>query len=153
MRGHLTKEIRLETVVSRMKKSAENYRLKISEQAKLLKQKDKKIAELEAKLVDKESQRKELLTFLYKPKKKDKEKKPCGKKPGSKGFHRPIPKEESVTQEYSYELKKCPICHGDVGRVVDTVIKYTEDIARSNLLRKLRNTLSRDTGVQNAKRM
>jgi len=129
MRGHLSKETRLEITVARMKKSAESYRLKIAEQKKLLKQKDKRIAELEAKLIDKESQRKELLTFLYKPKKKDKEKKPRGKKPGSQGFHRPIPKESSVTQEYSYELKKCPICHNDVGRVVDTVVKYTEDIA------------------------
>lgn len=129
MRGHFNREIRLEMSVARMKKSAANYRLKISEQAKLLKQKDKKIAELEAKLIDKESQRKELLTFLYKPKKEDKEKKPRGKKPGSNGFHRPIPKEEAVTQEYSYELKKCPMCHNDVGRIVDTVVKYTEDIA------------------------
>lgn len=129
MRGQLTKEIRQQTIIVRMKKTAEAYRLKIKEQDKLLKQKDKKIAELEEKLTDKESQRKELLTYLYKPNKEDKEKKPLGKKPNSPAYHRPIPKDISVTQEYTYSLKRCPICHKSVNSATDTVIKYTEDIA------------------------
>jgi len=70
--------------------------LKIKEQAVLLKEKDKKIAELEAKLVDKESQRKELLSYLYKPRKKDRTSKPLGKVPGAPAYHRPIPKDDSV---------------------------------------------------------
>jgi chromosome segregation ATPase len=83
MRGQLSKETRLEISVTRLKNGMkklreENVVLKLK-----LKEKDTKIADLEAKLVDKESQRKELLSYLYKPGKKDELSKPKGKKVGS----------------------------------------------------------------------
>src|SRR3989338_10090876 len=128
MRGALSREERFQTVVTRLKNGTARLRLQIKELTLTLKEKDKKIAELEAKLVDKESQRKELLSYLYKPRKKDRTSKPLGKVPGAPAYHRPIPKDDSVTQEYSYQLKQCPICKESVGAVVDTVVKYTEDI-------------------------
>lgn len=129
MKGHLNKEIRLQISITKFKKTIERYRLIIKEQAVLLKEKDRRIALLEAKLTDKEAQRKELLSYLYKPGKKDQESKPRGKKPGSPAYHRPIPPDSAVTRERSYILKTCPICEGDVGSVVDTVVKYEEDIS------------------------
>ena len=128
MRGHLSTEIRLQISVTRLKRSVERYRLKIKQQAVLIEEKDEKIAELEAKLVDKESQRKELLSYLYKPGKKDEESLPRGKKPGAPAYHRPTPPDSAVTQEYTYTVRKCPMCKGSVGDIVDTVVKYTEDI-------------------------
>jgi uncharacterized protein YehS (DUF1456 family) len=101
----------------------------MKEQASLLKEKDRKIVELEAKLTDKEAQRKELLSYLYKPRKENGQSRPRGKKLGSPAYHRPIPPENAVTQEHTYTLKQCPICKKTVGGVVDMVVKYTEDIA------------------------
>jgi len=128
MRGHLSTETRLQISVTRLKKSVVALRSDVKELALQLKEKDQKIKELEAKLVDKESQRKELLSYLYKPGKKTEESKPRGKKPGAPAYHRPIPPDSAVTQEYTYTVRKCPICKGGVGDVVDTVVKYTEDI-------------------------
>lgn len=128
MRGHLSTEERLCISVTRLKQSIAYCRLKIKQQSILIREKDQKIAELEAKLVDKESQRKELLSYLYKPDKKTEVSKPRGKKHGTPAYHRPIPKDSTVTQEYTYTVKKCPICKGGVGDIVDTVVKYAEDI-------------------------
>ena len=128
MRGHLNNEIRLQTSVTRLKQGMEKLRQKIAELTRSNKEKDRKIVELEAKLVDKEAQRKELLSYLYKPNKKDRESRPRGKKPGAPAFHRPIPKEEDVTERCIYTLHKCPMCSGPVGEAVDTVVKYEEDI-------------------------
>ncbi|MBI2775619.1 hypothetical protein HYX58_06435 [Candidatus Dependentiae bacterium] len=64
MRGHLSKEIRLGMSVARLKRSVGRYRQKIREQVALLKEKDRTIAALKEKLVDKEEQRKELLSYL-----------------------------------------------------------------------------------------
>lgn len=128
MRGHLSKETRLETSITRLKKSVGKLRLIIKELRKTDKAKDRRIAMLEQQLIDKEGQRKELLTYLYKPSNKNGDKKPLGKKVGAKGYHRPIPKEEAVTSEHSYALKRCPNCNGSVGRGVDEVVKYEEDI-------------------------
>ena len=128
MRGQLTREIRLQIIVTKLRNNVNRYHIKIKEQANLLKEKDRIIRELELKLTDKESQRKELLTYLYKPGKKDGESLPRGKKPGSPAYHRPKPKDEDVSQEWSYSIKRCPICKHGVGSAVDTVIKYTEDI-------------------------
>ena len=129
MRGHLSKEIRLQINVTRLKNITKNLREKVSELVRLNKEKDKRIAELEAQLQDKESQRKELLSYLYKPGKKNKEPKSRGKKPGAPAYHRPNPPESAVTSEHTYTPKKCPLCKGTVGDAVDAVVKYTEDIA------------------------
>lgn len=129
MRGYLSKESRLQINVTRLKNHVLRYRLKIKELTSILKEKNRKIAELEEKLTDKESQRKELLSYLYKPGKKDEHTKPRGKKRGAPAYHRPIPKENTVTAERIYTLKQCPICKESVGDTVDTVVKYTEDIA------------------------
>jgi transposase len=128
MRGYLSREIRLQTSVTRLKKGNEKLCFKVKELTSIIREKDQKISELEAKLIDKEAQRKELLSYLYKPGKKDHKSVPRGKKPGAPAYHRPIPPESAVTQEYSYTLKQCPICKESVGKTVDTVIKYTEDI-------------------------
>jgi len=128
MRGHLSREIRLQIRVTRLKQSTQKLREKIAELVRSNQAKDRQIADLEAKLVDKESQRKELLSYLYQPSKQSEVAKPRGKKPGAPGYHRPIPLEAAVTEEHSYILKTCPICEGAVGGIVDTVIKYTEDI-------------------------
>ena len=128
MRGQLSKEDRLQISVTRLKNNTLRFRSTIKNLREIIKQKDKKISELEAKLVDKEAQRKELLSYLYKPGKKDGKSLPRGKKPGSQAFHRPIPKEEDVTWRCGYTLNKCPMCFNRVGDAVDTVIKYEEDI-------------------------
>lgn len=129
MRGQLSRENRLEINVTRLKNNAVRYRLKIKELTSILKEKNRKIRALEEKLTDKESQRKELLSYLYKPGKKSGEVKSRGKKPGALAYHRPTPLESAVTQERSYVLKTCPICENEVGGIVDTVVKYVEDIA------------------------
>lgn len=128
MRGYLSREIRLQTSVTRLKKGNEKLRSKVKELTQIVKEKDQKISELEAKLTDKEAQRKELLSYLYKPGKKDRKSLPRGKKPGAPAFHRPAPKEEDITERCTYTLHKCPMCHNTVGDVVDTVVKYEEDI-------------------------
>jgi transposase len=128
MRGYLSREIRLQISVTRLKKGNEKLRSKVEELTLTIKEKDLKISELEEKLLDKELQRKELLSYLYKPNKNDGEKKALGKKLGAPAYHRLIPKEEDVTERCEYILCKCPICHNDVGKVVDTVVKYEEDI-------------------------
>lgn len=127
MRGHLSVKTRLQISVTRLKIGIRKIREDNTLLKKKLKEKDLLIKDLESKLVDKESQRKELLTFLYKPGKKKASKK-LGKKPGASAYHRPIPKEESVTSEHTYTIKKCPICKESVGGAVDTVVKFTEDI-------------------------
>ena len=129
MRGELSKEIRLQISVTRLKKGVQKLRETIFSLRKTIKEKDVIISLLSEKLEDKESQRKELLSYLYKPKKENKEKKALGKKLGAPAYHRSIPKESAVTQETQHFLNKCPMCHKSVGKAVDTVTKYEEDIA------------------------
>jgi transposase len=143
MRGYLTREIRLEISLKRLKTSVVNLRLKVSDLTKKLREKDHQIAQLEAKLEDKEFQRKELLSYLYKPGKKDRIGKPRGKKPGATGYHRPIPKESSVTGEYQYTVKQCPFGEHTVGKAVDTVVKYTEDITLRPRPTVVKHTITR----------
>jgi transposase len=128
MKGQLTNEARLRINNTRLKQNNLRFRTEIRELKDIIKAKNKRIASLEAKLQDKESQRKELLTFLYKPKKKRGAFKPRGKKPGSPAYHRPTPREEDVTERTEYILHKCPTCSNPVGNAVDTVVKYEEDI-------------------------
>lgn len=128
MKGELSRGERLQTVVTRLKNGTAKLRAQVKELKLELKKKDKKIAALEAKLVDKEGQRKELLSFLYQPKRKTDDPKPRGKKVGAPAFHRPKPKPEDVTERHSYLLHECPACRHPVGPAIDTVVKYEEDI-------------------------
>lgn len=112
-----------------LKRSNQKLRAELKLIRAELKVRDIKIAELENKLLDKEQQRKELLSHLYKlgrdkslpPKPKG------GRKPGI-AFHRPAPPENEVTDEMAFSLRQCPVCKNRVGEAVDTVIKYEEDI-------------------------
>jgi transposase len=127
-RGILSRETRLQIRVTRLQNSVGKLREKVTELVLQNKEKDHTIANLQAQLIDKEAQRKELLSYLYKPSKKDGPSKPRGKKPGAPAYHRPTPKEEDVTERHEYRLNKCPMCTHPVGDVVDTVVKWEEDI-------------------------
>lgn len=143
MRGYLTKEIRLQTSVTRLKSSVSKLRIENKDLKKIIKEKDKKIITLEDKLKDKEAQRKELLTYLYKPKKDIKENKSRGKKIGASAYHRPIPEKSAITEEHSYSIKKCPFGDHAVGEAVDTIVKYTEDINLRPQPTVVANTITR----------
>lgn len=137
MRGYLSKETRLQISVTKLKKAVSGLREKMTELVRSNKEKDRRIAELEARLEDKEAQRKHLLTFLYKPGKEKGEGKKSGKRPGAPTFHRPLPKPETITKTETFILHHCPICKRPVGDPVDTVEKYEEDI---NLAPHLKTT-------------
>ncbi len=143
MRGQLSRENRLEINVTRLKNNALRFRSTIKELRVTIKEKDRKISELEERLVNKESQRKELLSYLYKPKKKSGKSLPRGKKVGAPAYHRPIPLENTVTDEHTYTPKCCPICEGGVGKIVDTVVKYTEDITLKPRPTVVKHTITR----------
>lgn len=126
-----------QTIISRLEKANEELRARIKEQDSeikrlkgAIKEKDKRIKELEEKLEDKEAQRKQLLEHLYKGNRGKKEGggKP-GKRKGARGYQRPKPREEEVTEQKVYSLGRCPRCRGQVGKAVDEVVKYEEDIA------------------------
>ncbi len=108
----------------------------------LLLQKDARIVELETKLLDKEAQRKDLASKLFKAK-KDRTKaaitrdlaaasgtppRSPGAQPGHAPSHRPVPSESEVTDRATFDLSVCPACKNTVGDVVDKVEKYQEDI-------------------------
>jgi transposase len=95
--------------------------------------KDIRIAELETKLLDKESQRKELAGKLWKAKKDHQTDASAGKPtPGAQAGHvasrRPTPAPETVSDRQIFDLSVCPACKHQVGEVVDSVEKYQEDI-------------------------
>lgn len=129
-RGKLSTEVYLRQSNTRLKKSVARLR----EDKKVLRDRVKllecKVAELEAMFKDKEAQRKALLEKLYKPRRENKEKKPLGKKQGSKGYHRPKPKDEDVTEEIRFTPTHCPYCkrRDGLSDVKETIVKYTEDI-------------------------
>lgn len=108
----------------------------------LLEERDRRIAELETKLLDKEAQRKELASKLFKAK-KDRVKaaitrdlaaasgtplRSPGARLGHEPARRPVPPESEVTDRAVYDLSVCPVCKHTVGDVVDKVEKYQEDI-------------------------
>lgn len=127
-RGKLSKEVRLQIAVTKFKRKAEKFEKAFLASEERHKEKDKIIAELRAQLEDKEAQRKELLSYLYKPNQSAEEKKTPGKKPGAPAFHRPMPKESDVTMTSSFPLTHCPICKLAVGQAAETVVRYEEDI-------------------------
>lgn len=128
MRGALSQEKRLQISVTRLKVSNLKLRADLHDLRQELKSKNRRIAVLEAKLTDKEQQRKLLLSYLYKPKKENSPAKPKGGRPPGLAFHRPAPKDSEVTEEQTWSVKQCPICKHRVGEAVDTVVKYEEDI-------------------------
>lgn len=131
-RGQLNKEDRLRISNTRLKNVNLKYRTTIRELRRELriavKTRDARIKELESKLEDKESQRKKLQSYLYKPNKEEKDTKPLGKRPGSRGYQRSKPSDKDVTEQYTFNLNRCPICNNSVGKAVETTIKYQEDI-------------------------
>lgn len=127
-KGQLSREDRLRISNTKLRNINHRYKAKIKELELADKAKDEKIKELESKLEDKESQRKQLLSYLYKPNKEEKDKKPLGKKLGSRGYQRPKPNDQEVTEQFTFTLNKCPACRHPVGKAVDTIIKYQEDI-------------------------
>ncbi len=128
-RGVLSEVGRLRARVTKLAKGISARDTRIEELEQLVAEQAREIALLKEKLVDKEAQRKELLSYLYKPGKKEGTALPRGKVPGAQGFHRPAPKDRDVTEFCEYLLHKCPMCSREVGPAVDTVIKYEEDIA------------------------
>lgn len=100
----------------------------------LLTRKDALIAELEIKLLDKEVQRLELASKLWKAK-KDRQSslrpsttKTPGAQTGHQSHRRPIPPAATVTDRQTFDLAVCPCCKKPVGDEVDKVEKYQEDI-------------------------
>lgn len=140
MRGQLSLETRLQIRITKLVKSNEKLREELLELTRCLKEDRQRIKELEEKLRDKDTERKELLSYMYKPTKNKNGSvaKPRGKKLGAEGFRRPLPVASSVTEERSYTITKCPICKGSVGKAVDTTVKFEEDITLvpRNIVRK-----------------
>lgn len=94
----------------------------------LLVEKEVRIARLEEQLRDKEAQRQELLRMAYKANRPSGERQKSGKNPGASAFHRPLPREDEITERRTFSLSRCPLCRHTVGPAVDTVVKYEEDI-------------------------
>lgn len=127
-RGQLSRAVRLQIAVTKWKKSAQHWKKLFEDAEEEGKRKDKKIRELEEKLEKKELERQKLLEQMYPKKHRIGTSKARGKKKGTRGYFRPIPKEEDVTQTFTFSLKRCPICQGPVGDAIETVTKYEEDI-------------------------
>ncbi len=130
MRGPLSPFVRMQIKITRIEKSNEKLREEVKELTRELGKSRRYIAKLEEKLQDKELQRKELLSYMYKPEKISSQAKPRGKRPGAAGFHRPIPKESDITETHTYTIAKCPICKGVVGKAIEaeTAVKFEEEI-------------------------
>jgi len=127
-REQLTREQRLEQLVTRLKNINQRYKQTIKDLQGIVKHQEQRIMALEEKLQNKEAQRKQLLGFLYKPNKTTQDKKKRGKKPGSKGYQRPKPKKAEVTESREFLLTECPCCQNPFAKPTETVVKYEEDI-------------------------
>lgn len=109
--------------------SVKTLRATVHDLTSLLKRKDQEITSLKAQLVDKEAQRKQLLSYLYKPGKDEAEKsKPRGKQRGAPAYHRPQPHDNEVTETNTFPLSICPTCNHSLGASAETIIRYEEDI-------------------------
>lgn len=105
------------------------------------------ITQLETKLLDKEAQRKELASKIFKARKDRKTelslRSASGRAPGAQIGHahnrRPTPKDCEVTERVVFDLSVCPACKGTVGDVVDKVEKYQEDIDLAPRNKKVRH--------------
>jgi transposase len=128
-KGQLSQETRQEQSITRLKNSVRELREIIAEKDVVIAAQEREINELKEKLQDKELQRKQLASYLFKEGRKTNGRKKAGKKAGAAGFHRPTPKDEDVTYETRYFLNKCPMCNNAVNEACETVVKYEEDIA------------------------
>lgn len=128
----------MQIAVTKFKRRAEKFEKAFVASEERNREKDEIIADLRAKLEDKEAQRKELLSYLYKPGRKSGVKKTPGKKPGAPAFHRQKPKESEVTHFSAFPITECPICKKPVGTAAETVVRYEEDIdvAPKKIIRK-----------------
>lgn len=137
-RGQLPTEDRLRIANTRLKNINSRYKTEIKELQLLVKKQAQELKEVRSKLEDKEAQRKQLASYLYKPNKEEKLNKPLGKKPGSLSFHRPKPKDEEVSNIISFPLTQCPTCQHSLQAPAETVIRYEEDIdlAPRKIIRK-----------------
>ena len=143
MRGELSHEKRLEISVTRLKKGGIILRSEIRDLKHFIKDQQKEITALKEKLEDKESQRKQLLSYLYKENTPSSEEKRMGKKEGAIGYQRQKPDERDITQEVIYSLAQCPNCRTPVGKALDTVIKYQEDIVLKPQKKVTKYTITR----------
>ena len=96
-----TKEQRLKQANTRLKN--ENAKLRMEN-----KELKNRVVGLELKLEDKELQRKNLMEKLYKPNKSGDEAKPLGKKKGARGYQRPKPKDDEITEKIEFTPIRCP---------------------------------------------
>lgn len=127
-RGQLSKEKRLEQLVTRLKNINTGYKATIAQLQKLVKEQERRIRSLEEKLQDKEAQRRQLLGYLYKENRPKGSKHKLGKKPGAPGYHRPKPKDEEVTETLQFPLTKCPTCEKPLDQPAEINVRYEEDI-------------------------
>lgn len=128
-RGQISKEVRLQIQVTRLTKSVTKLRSELIRLNRIIKEKDQEIVALKSKLEDKEAQRKQLLSYLYKPNTQDNPyPKPLGKKLGASAYHRPKPNEAEVTETHSFPLVCCPTCQTPLKNPAETIIRYEEDI-------------------------
>lgn len=129
--------------MARLKKNNAALHSAVKDLKRLIKEWEQEISALNEKLRDKESQRKQLLSYLYKENTPPSEAKKLGKKNGATGYQRPKPNEEDITEEKTFSLKKCPNCHTPVGKALDTVIKYQEDIVLKPQKKVIRYVITR----------
>ncbi|MEN9524266.1 MAG: hypothetical protein RL536_335 [Candidatus Parcubacteria bacterium] len=71
MRGKLSSKTRLQISVTRLRNNNLRFRSMIRELRVIIKEKDREIASLKEQLIDKEAQRKELQSYLWKPARKN----------------------------------------------------------------------------------
>jgi transposase len=137
-RGKLSEESYLKQSNTKLMKTVTELRATMKGMETTIKEQAMLIKELEAKLEDKESQRKQLLSYLYKPNREKGEGKKLGKKQGAIGYQRPKPKDEEVTEYREFPLTHCTTCKELLGKPADTAVKYEEDIdlAPRKIIRK-----------------
>lgn len=137
-RGQIPIEARLKQANTLLKRSNANLRQEKKELEATIKLITKENQDLKDRLEDKEAQRKQLASYLYKPNKEDRIAKQKGKKPGSQSYHRPKPKEGEITTTISFPLTQCPTCQHGLGNPAETIIRYEEDIdlAPRKIIRK-----------------
>lgn len=127
-RGQLLKESRLQQLVTRLRNANQKLKQFVFELKETVNAQQKEINKLKDKLQDKELQRKQLASYLFKQGRKSNGHKKLGKRCGTPAFHRQTPKDEEVTERREFELSNCPTCKHKLEKPTDESIKYEEDI-------------------------